>query len=240
MPQVIFFDAAGTLFHTREPAGSTYARFARQFGVETDESTVVAAFHRAFRQAPGLAFGRIHDPAELRRLERRWWRELVARTFDGLGHFPDFDAYFEELFSYFADPAHWFPDPDANDVLGDLKARRLTLGVVSNFDHRIYRILAGLELAPFFDSVTISSEAGWAKPSPEIFKIALARHSLAPSQAIHVGDSEPLDAVGALGASLRVVLVDPAPVEGDVDDGRCIRVGFLGQVTQALASRGLL
>jgi putative hydrolase of the HAD superfamily len=233
----VFFDAAGTLFHTREPAGSSYAKIARRFGVEADERDVVAAFHRAFRQAAGLAFGPGRDAAELRGLERRWWRDLVARTFEGVGNFSDFDAYFEELFAFFADPAHWIRDPEAQTVLAGLKSRDLVLGVISNFDHRIYRILDGLDLTRFFDSLTISSEVGYAKPSPEIFRAALARHSLTPTQAIHVGDSEALDIAGASAAGLRAVLIDPG-CESTASDGRCARVRSLGQVSDTLALMG--
>ncbi len=239
MLRAVFFDAAGTLFHTREPAGSSYARIARRFGIEADASAVTAAFHRAFGNAPGLAFGPGRNAAELRGLERRWWRDLVARTFEELGRFDDFDAYFEALFAYFADPAHWIRDPDAQEVLRGLKGRGQTLGVISNFDYRIYRILDALELAPFFDSITISSEVGYAKPSPEIFRAALTRHSLAPSQAIHIGDSEPLDVNGASAAGLGAVLVDPGCVESAPSDGRCARVRYLSQVTQALERIGL-
>ena len=60
--------------------------------------------------------------------------------------------------------------------------------MISNFDYRVYGILEGLGLTGYFDSMTISSEAGWAKPAPEIFKAALVRHGLAPDEALHVGD----------------------------------------------------
>src|ERR1700685_3375104 len=77
MLRVVFFDAAGTLFHTREPAGLSYAKIAQRFGVEADQRLVIDSFRRAFAAAPGLAFGLGHDDAELRRLEREWWYRLV-------------------------------------------------------------------------------------------------------------------------------------------------------------------
>ena len=70
----VFFDAAGTLFEPREPIGRTYARLARDFGLEASEEAVAASFRHAFGAAPGLAFGLGLRPAELRRLEREWWR----------------------------------------------------------------------------------------------------------------------------------------------------------------------
>lgn len=209
MLRVVFFDAAGTLFHTREPAGLSYAKMARRFGLQADDARVADSFRRAFAAAPGLAFGPGHEPAELRRLEREWWRRLVRATFASIGEFADFEAYFDALFAFFADPANWICDPDAPVLLAALNESGLELGVISNFDYRIYAILDALELARHFDSITISSEVGYAKPAPEIFRMALERHSLQAQQALHVGDSAALDVVGARAASIAAILIDP-------------------------------
>ena len=222
MLRVVFFDAAGTLFHTREPAGLSYAKIARRFGVQADERQVIDSFRHAFAAAPGLAFGPGHEPARLRELERDWWRRLVRATFAGIGDFADFDAYFDALFAFFGDPANWICDPDAPVLLAALAESGLELGVISNFDYRIYAILEGLGLGRHFTSITISSEAGYAKPAPEIFRLALERHALPAQQALHVGDSEPLDVAGARAAGIAAVLVDPEAVGPDAAAADCV------------------
>jgi putative hydrolase of the HAD superfamily len=234
MLKAVFFDAAGTIFHTRQPAGLSYAKIARRFGLEADERTVLAAFRRVFHAAPGLAFGPGRPAAELRRMEREWWRALVLQTFAGIGCFTDFEAYFDELFAFFADPANWTSDPDAPRLLESLKARGIVLGVISNFDYRLYRVIEALGLARYFDSITISSEAGWAKPAPRIFHAALERHALSPAEALHVGDSETHDLKGACAAGLGAVLIDPESAEVLAVDGRCARVRSLGATAAAV------
>src|SRR5260370_40119655 len=107
MIRAAFFDAAGTIFEPREPVGRTYARLAREFGVNASEDSVAAGFRQAFGDAPGLAFGPGHAPAELRRLEREWWRMRVTETFATLRKVGGFCGYFGGLFRYFADPGHW-------------------------------------------------------------------------------------------------------------------------------------
>jgi putative hydrolase of the HAD superfamily len=206
--KAVFFDAAGTLFETRDPVGETYARIARAYGVDTSADAIDAAFRRIFRDASPLAFGPGRKPEELRRLEREWWRDLVAKTFAELGEFSDFEAYFNSLFEFFADPAQWLADPEALSTLRALRERGLTLGVISNFDYRLHRILDGLGLSGCFDSITISSEAGYAKPSAKLFATALRRHQLAPGEALHVGDSEHLDLAGASAAGLAAALIN--------------------------------
>ena len=98
------------------------------------------------------------------------WCAAASR---GSAQFDSFDAFFEELFAYFGDPASWVPLPEVNATLQRLKDTNLKLGIISNFDHRLYRILDGLGLSEFFDTVTISSEAGYAKPARQIFAAAL-------------------------------------------------------------------
>lgn len=239
MLRAVFFDAAGTLFEPREPVGLSYARLASRFEVHAPVEAVIAGFHRAFANAGGVAFGPGRQAEELRRLERRWWREVVAETFEGLGNFADFDGYFEALFAFFGDPSNWRADPEAPVVLGSLKKRGLVLGVISNFDYRLYGILEGLGLRSFFDSVTISSEAAFAKPAPQPFRIALSRHSIEPRESIHIGDSERLDWDGAARTGMHAVLLDRGCSGAIVArDGRA-RVGSLANILEIAQRFGL-
>lgn len=233
MLKVVFFDAAGTIFETRAPVGETYARIAREYGVEATAAQVGAGFRRAFHNAEGLAFGPGRGGPELRAMERRWWREIVTETFAGLGRFTDFDAYFNALFAFFADPNNWRADPQAAPTLERLKRDGLELGVISNFDYRLYRILDGIELGRRFDSITISSEAGYAKPSPKLFEAALARHNVAPDEALHVGDVEHLDMKGAQAAGIAAVLIDRSMKERISVKGRAARISSLDAVIDA-------
>ncbi len=232
--RVIFFDAAGTLFEPREPVGHTYARIARAYGVSASDEAVSAGFRRAFHHAAGLAFGPNRDPVELRQREYRWWRELVAKSFEGLGTFADFDAYFEELFAYFADPDHWQLDPEAPPLLRYLQDRGFGLGMISNFDYRLYRILDGLGLSGYFESVTISSEAGYAKPAREIFEIALSKHQVSPVEAMHVGDAAHLDVAGAESAGIAAVLFDPAAPEPIRIENWTVRITSLALIPEVI------
>jgi len=232
MLRAVFFDAESTLFEPREPIGETYARFAARFGLKITGERLAASFHRAFAHAPGLAFGVGLAPERLRTLERQWWRERVAETFDGIGRPDDFDAYFDELFAYFAAPARWQAKVEAASVLKRLKQSGLALGVISNFDHRLYAILDGLGLLGYLGSATISSEAGYAKPRREVFETALAKHGLAAGEALHVGDSMRMDMEGAAGAGMAAVLIEATTGEQIVISGRTARISSLASVLE--------
>ena len=222
MLKTIFFDAAGTLFESRRPIGDSYAAVGRNFGANVSGRAVSAAFRHAFSTAQGLAFGPGRPAGEIRRLEREWWRERVAETFTDLHHFDDFDAYFNALFEFFGDPVNWVAYPDVAPALEKLKGAGLRLGVISNFDARLYRLLEGLDLARFFESVTISSEAGYAKPAAQLFEIALAKMGVAPDEAIHVGDAPHLDITGANAAGIEAILIRREEAPGPADKSKPI------------------
>jgi putative hydrolase of the HAD superfamily len=213
MLKTVFFDAAGTLFETRRPVGDFYADVARRFGANVSGKAVSAAFRHSFGNAPGLAFGPGRQVGEVHRLEREWWRQRVAETLAGLHQFDDFEAYFDALFEFFGDPANWVVYDDVFPALEELRRAGLRLGVISNFDSRLYRLLEGLGLKRYFDSVTISSEAGYAKPAPELFRFALATTGSSADGALHVGDASHLDVAGANAAGIESILIR-RPQEG--------------------------
>jgi putative hydrolase of the HAD superfamily len=229
--RAVSFDAAGTLFHTARPVGELYATVDARHGVDVDAAALHTRFRAAFGAAPPLAFpGAPAD--ELRAREQAWWRDVVARVFAS-ARFADFDAFFADLFTFFASPAAWRVDSDAHALLATLRARALTILVVSNFDARVRGVLAALGLAPLVDHVTISSEAGAAKPDPAIFHRALGDLALEPGALVHVGDTVREDLRGARAAGVRVVLVGGAELAAEAPDA--LVVTRLGEVANRIA-----
>jgi len=208
--KVIFFDAAGTLFHVKGSVGEMYLRYAEKFGVsQSDEMTakVNQAFKESFRQAPPPIFA-VEEPDKLKQCERLWWFDIVHGVFYRVGMFEGFDDYFDEVFEAFGTAALWEVYPEVPGVLQELKSQGYELGVISNFDTRFFGIFRGLQLDQFFDSITISSLAGSAKPSPKIFQYALDQHVLDPEDAVHIGDSMKEDVEGANQAKLTGIFLN--------------------------------
>lgn len=205
--KAVFFDAAGTLFTVHGSVGATYARLAGKHGNPVTVKDLEAGFRRCFAVAPPMAFPGA-SPTEILTLEKQWWKTVVQDVFAPLGPFPAFDAYFDELFTFFARAEAWQLYPETLEILERLTRREVIIGVISNFDSRLFALLDGFGLTHFFDPIVISTQAGAAKPESAIFTQALAHHGLTPKQAIHVGDSYEMDIVGARGAGLTPVLID--------------------------------
>jgi putative hydrolase of the HAD superfamily len=206
-PKVIFLDAVGTLFGVRESVGEAYCAIARQFGVRATPEQVNQAFFHSFQAAPPMAFPGANT-AEIPRKEYEWWEKIAHQTFQQVGlveQFSDFSAFFATLYDYFAGADPWFVYPEVPRSLAYWRKQQIELGVLSNFDTRLHSVLKALGLREYFTSVTISTEAGAAKPNPTVFARALAKHHCSADRAWHIGDSFREDYQGAKAAGLKAI-----------------------------------
>ncbi|MEO1094303.1 MAG: HAD-IA family hydrolase [Cyanobacteria bacterium J06638_28] len=208
-PKVIFLDAVGTLFGVSGSVGQTYADIASRFGVEVDAALLNQAFFKHFKASPAMAFPGM-EPTDVPAQEYAWWRAIADATFQDVGkrnEFSDFEAFFADLYAYFAGADPWFVYADTYHSLERWRTMGIEMGVISNFDSRIYTVLDALALADFFQSVTISTEVGAAKPDELIFAAALTKHDCEASEAWHVGDTYAEDYEGARAVGIRGILL---------------------------------
>ena len=224
--KAVLFDAVDTLLRPWPSVGAVYARAAAAGGTRCRAQALEAAFRPAYRELfPERFFGRSAlQTSEAR--ERRWWARVLARTFERAGCGRPDTAVLAAGVEAFARGNAWRPVKGAVETLRTLAARGLKIALVSNYDSRLHRVAAELGLAPFFDAVIVSSEVGWAKPSPRIYAAALDALGVAPGEALMVGDRLREDVAGARAAGLGALLYDPrghAPGPGSVRDLRQVQ-----------------
>lgn len=197
--KAVFFDAAGTLLHLPKGVGWHYARVAERHGGYLSAETLESRFRTVWSVTQPVLETDGPRPDD----DREWWRSLVARVFSDAPPSFDLDAFFPDVWEEFARPGVWALYPETLEVLRALSGRA-RLGVVSNFDGRLHRILSQLGLAQTFEHVVVSSEVGADKPSPKIFTNALERFGVEPSDVVFVGDSPEEDWAGAERAGMQV------------------------------------
>lgn len=209
-PKVIFLDAVGTLFGVRGSVGGVYGAIAQEYGVKTNLEALDRAFVASFQASSPPIFPDV-SAEKIPVAEFQWWYAIVKNTFERVGvfdRFTNFSPFFEQLYHYFATDKPWSIYPDTIPALTKWQNMGIELGVISNFDTRLDRVLELLELKQFFSSITISSLVGAAKPDRRIFKIAIEKHQCIPEQAWHIGDSWQEDYQGAAAVGIRSYLIN--------------------------------
>lgn len=100
--------------------------------------------------------------------------------------------------------------PDAKPGLEWAKRQGYAVWVLTDADpYMTDDVLPATGITALWDGVVTAAEAGYAKPEPPIFRLALERAGVPPSRAIMIGDSYERDVLGARAAGIpRAVLVD--------------------------------
>lgn len=132
--------------------------------------------------------------------------------------------------------------PGALTTLERLRGRGLRTAVASNAPfppEMLHRQVRANGIAERVDAVVFSSEIGRRKPAPELYRAALDRLAVRPSQALYVGDRVLEDYEGPRRLGMRAVLCT-ALARQPVDDGvpTIAHLGRLEQVVDQLQAAG--
>lgn len=203
--KVIFLDAGGTLFRPYPSVGAIYSKIAAKHGVVLSAERLDQSFHDAWHSRNGLA---ALAGASSEKVERDWWHGLVQEVFSQLATFEDFESFFVELYDVFARKECWRLFDDTLPLLETLKNRGYRIGMISNWDHRLFGIVDDLGIEPYFEHVFASSKVGVAKPGAGIFQQAIQAFDIDPQNGVHIGDSLEEDYHGARRCGLHAVLLD--------------------------------
>ena len=211
--EAIFFDVGNTLFFYNYDF--LRGLLADRFGVNVNVAEL-AEVHREVQRAV-MAEGVADAGQEV------LWRETYRRWLTRVG--VDADRIDDVMGAIRTHPfRHLFwthMEEGTREMLDWFRERGVKLGVISNAEGQIRRLLEHVGLDARFDVIADSAVVGAAKPGAEIFRFALDAVGVAPERSVHVGDLYEIDVLGARGAGLTPVLVDP---EGKSLQGECLTV----------------
>jgi len=197
----IWFDLGYTLLYMDRE--KLFSEFAGGRGIHRSLEEIERGFHaidkRLMREFPGL-LGRSSE-------------EFMPLYFGLLCDYLDIHGNLVDLLvdwmrAWRGSGLVWLAYPNVPEVLGQLSARGLGLGVISNWDPSAKPILASHRLLDRFDVVVISSEVGVSKPDERIFRIATELAGVDPSRCLYVGDNYYDDAVGAASVGMKCLIVN--------------------------------
>ena len=102
----------------------------------------------------------------------------------------------------------WQVYSDVLPTVEALKAQGYVLGVISDWGIALGPILRQLHLTRYFDCLVVSALTRHAKPSPQLYDLALQRANAIADYTIHIGDSYIHDVLGARAVGITPVLID--------------------------------
>jgi len=151
------------------------------------------------------------------------------------------DDVVEHLLNEFATGEVWRRIvPGSVDALRRLGALGMRLAIVSNADGNAEQRLhddAICQVGPGrgapVEMILDSTVVGIAKPDPRIFDLALDGLGVAPTRAIHVGDTPGADVDGARAADVRPVLIDPYDFHAHLDVDRVLSLPDVVELVRA-------
>jgi len=193
----VSFDVGGTLIQPWPSVGHIYAEVAARHGWNNlPPETLNQNFAAAWRAKESFQ----HTQED--------WAYLVDQTFAGFCAPPPSQTFFPAIYERFAEATAWRIYDDALPAIEALASKGVLLAVISNWDERLRPLLQQFRLERYFETILVSCEVGFTKPSPVIFQLASRQMGIAPGQILHVGDSLSDDVAGAKAAHFQAVLIN--------------------------------
>lgn len=206
---LIFFDADDTLFSVTPSVAFHYQHILSKHGFNVCDRALAESLKQAWNDLKHFYENPAGNYRTFPARDREWWREFSRRVTDaviGEHYHPD---VLDDYYHHFAEPHTRSLSANLEHTLHNLRQRGFTLGVFTNNDSRVQRILEGHHVAHYFSHILTSECIGIKKPSPDAFHELSARVGVPASKAVYVGDSHALDYLAARAAGWHAILYDP-------------------------------
>jgi len=223
----IFFDFGGTLAEvpvTISRPEKVWVDLAWKLGLNLSETLVRHALEATNEKLEGQIYRYVGRTAE-------YWALFDGAVMDRLRIREKRAELGKALEAAFGDPTSRELFPESRDILTQLKAAGYHLGLISNNNDLLLKVLEHHGLDNLLESVTFSQEVGAEKPAPEIFSKALARAHCAPADAVHIGDSLRADVEGARRSGLQAIWLNRTDAPGSTD---CLTIHSLNELPLVL------
>ena len=99
------------------------------------------------------------------------------------------------------------PRPDALEVLSHLKSNGYRTGLISDCTAETPAIWPDTPFAPLIDVAVFSCQAGFKKPDPRIYHLALEQLAVEPQSCLYIGDGSSQELTGASQVGMHPVLI---------------------------------
>lgn len=209
--RLITFDVTDTLLKFKYSVGKQYGEVGALYGIFCNDDRLSNNFVKHWRRM------REEDPnfgLDSGIGWENWWRNVVKGSFKNCGvnvEDKQLEMISEHLIEIYKTSACWQQCCGTSNLLSFIRSKGIPMGIISNFDPRLYQILINMKLSHFFQFIATSYEIGVEKPDRKIFEKAMALSKLShlrPEECLHVGNKPSLDYDGAKNSGWHGVVID--------------------------------
>jgi putative hydrolase of the HAD superfamily len=232
MIKAIFFDFYNTLVRFWPPIEQIQRAACQEFGLNLSEEGIKRGYSVA-----DVYFNRENElsPLTLRseedRLEFFSRYEQIILGEAGVPVSQDLARRIWQMAS--SVPKEFTPFEDTSPALSQLQADGYCLGIITNLRRDMKQICQRIGLSQYLDIFINSEDVGVEKPGAPMFLAALQQATVAPEEAVHVGDQHRSDVLGARAVGIHPVLIDRGGWHTDVND--CTKIASLAELAPVLA-----
>ncbi|SCV02137.1 LAMI_0G16204g1_1 [Lachancea mirantina] len=220
LPKIITFDAYNTLYSTTLPVMEQYCLAGKKYGIDAKPEELTQRFPSVFKNL------RIQHPNYGKNTgitANEWWTLLIQNVFKPHQVPPEMIEHILTVFEGFGAYSIY---PDLLDLLRSIRKKSpdTVLGVISNTDPIMYKLLKNIGLNVYFDNnIYLSYDIDLSKPDVRLFDhvlkdIVKKRPNLLEAMTLqelrghcwHIGDEKMNDMIGPCNAGWVGILLDRA------------------------------
>ncbi len=209
--RAVFLDVGWTLAYPRQSIWDIFAQLCSEAGVPTAPEACEEFMRTLWIGGREHAEAQFHAGALYPDSDDEFaaqFAQMARVIFSHAGVTDRHDELTQRFLHSFWNEQNWAAFPEVLRVLAAVKARGVTLGVLSNAPTNLPDFLQRLGIAAHLDFSVVSASEGVKKPDRRIFAIAVSRAGVAAHEALHVGDMYLEDLVGGRAAGLNTLLME--------------------------------
>ena len=225
MIRAILFDLDGTLRFSRPSGLEAFVEYATELGLDLCGERRHAVERWVHSYWSGKHSGVVRDAPD----PTAFWHEYTRGMLSAAGIEDAARQYTPAIVQMFGERYHSesHVHPEAHTVLGAVRERGYTLGLVSNRAEELTPVANDLGLGEYFHFTLSGGQANSWKPDRRIFLQACELAQAQPHECLYVGDNFYADVLGAQNAGLVPILLDPNDV---FPEAECRRIAWLTEL----------
>ncbi len=222
--EVVLFDAVGTVMYPQPGIAEAYVEIGSRYIEDLSTEKVLARFKTVF--ASIFSAENASQPVtEASTVDA--WRRVVQGTF------PEYDdvggELFQQLWDHFAASSSWGVYEDVAGCFDRVLAAGYQIGIASNFDSRLEKIVENDPVLSQAHHVFHSAQLGWNKPASGFCDGITNCLGVAASNIVLIGDRIDNDIQPALAAGWQGIWLDRDEV-GSAESLPFQRISGLGEL----------